>query len=311
MKLSVIVPVYNAGEFLNECIDSVLVQSMQDFELILVNDGSKDNSQQIIDWYVGKYPDKIRSLTLENGGQGRARNYGIELAKGEYLSFIDSDDWIEPDMYEKLCSIADKECADVVICDILSRFEDGRTEYFTARRDDRDISAAGSSCNKLFRRTTVGDIRFPEGRWYEDFAFSAKLIVKSQKTVYLPEALYIYRCGQLSTMNNQNSLKNLDMLNIMDDLKLFMKTYDGRDEYDFLLINHVLLDSINRLQRQKNKDKKAVIKKLRAYVQENLPSLFTCSAYRKESRNRKIIMLLNYYGLESVSEAMLKIKGNL
>ena len=311
MKLSIIVPVYNVEAFLPKCLDSLLAQTIGDFEIILVNDGSPDNSQQIIDRYVREHPDKIRSLTVDNGGQGRARNFGLNIAQGDYIGFIDSDDWIAPDMYEKLCTVAESEAADIVICDMMAVYSDGREELQKARFDERrPMSAAGSSCNKLFRSSLIAEQRFPENRWYEDFAFSAKMLLKSNKTVYLNEALYFYRCGQLSTMHNNNSLRNLEIIDIMEDIGGAI-TDERQAEFEALLLDHVLLDTINRVALHTGSDKKQVLKKLRSYVNGYLPQLTECTAFKEQPRNRRIVMWLNYRGLYDVSKLLLAAKRKL
>ena len=309
MKLSVIVPVYKAEKYLRECADSVLHQTMSDLELILINDGSPDGSQAIIDEYVSEYPRKVRALTVDNGGQGRARNFGIDMAKGEYLAFLDSDDYLEKDAFELMINAADENGADIVVCDMEKRWDDGRREYVKAAIQDHPLASAGSSSNKIFRRSLVGDIRFPTGVWYEDFEFSAKLLMLSGKTVFVNKPLYIYRCGQESTMNNNNSEKNLDIITVMENIRAFSETCLDRDGYEFMLLNHVLLDSVKRLAMQTGSGKKEIIRELRAYVRKNIPSLNSCKSYRSESRNRRIIMWLNYYGLEDISLALLKLKN--
>lgn len=311
MKISVIIPVYNTQDYLSDCVDSILRQTLEDIEIILINDGSTDNSGKIIDGYVQKYPGKIRALTLVNGGQGRARNFGIDIAQGEFLSFIDSDDYLEANALELMYSAALENNADIVVCDMEKRFDDGRREYVKAALQNDPLASAGSSSNKIFRRSRVGEIRFPVGLWYEDFAFSAKLLLRSRKTVFVEKPLYIYRCGQSSTMNNNNARKNLDIIAIMEDIHTFAKGEEKLDGYEFLLINHVLLDSIKRLQLQSAPEKKAVIKKLRDYVKSYIPRLTECGSYQRESRNRRLIMLLNYYGLEKLSIAILKIKEKI
>ena len=115
MKLSIIVPVYNVKAFLPACLDSLVSQTLEDYEIILVDDGSSDGSADIIKDYQQRYPQLISSIRVDNGGQGRARNFGIDMAKGEYLGFVDSDDWITEDMYEKLYNTAKAENADIVI----------------------------------------------------------------------------------------------------------------------------------------------------------------------------------------------------
>ena len=307
MKLSIIVPVYNAEKYLHKCVDSILAQTMEDFELILVNDGSKDNSLSIMEEYRNKYPEKIKTLSLENGGQGRARNHGISIAQGEYLGFVDSDDYIETEMYEKLINAAENEGADIAVCSIKQAFDDGSSSTYVSWRKGEPLFAAGSCCDKVFRRELIGDVRYPEGLWYEDFCFSAKMIMRSEKIAFVDEALYVYRCGQVSTMNNSNTLKNLDIVRIMTDLKSFSDAI-GAKGFAYLLINHVLLDAINRVSKHETKEREAVIKNLRSFVKVNIPNLFACESFKKESRNRRIIMALNYYGLHKLSKMILSMK---
>ena len=308
MKLSVIVPVYKAEAYLKTCVDSLLGQTLPDMEIILVDDGSPDRSGAIMADYAAAYPDKIKTLTLDNGGQGRARNHRLSLATGTYMGFVDSDDWVEPDMYETMCRTADEQNADVVDCGIRADYADGRWEILPTWRDDKPIAAAGSCCNKIFGRSTVGESRYPEGLWYEDFDFSAKLLMRSGKTVHLPDAFYRYRVGQPSTMHNQNARKNLDILEIMEDLRESMDAERDRDAFEFLLLNHVLLDAINRVAAQRTEDAKECIWLLRSYVKEQIPSLDACKSFREESRKRQIIMRLNYLGQEKLAQTILKMK---
>lgn len=311
MKISVIVPVYNTQDYLRECIDSILNQSLTELELILVDDGSTDNSSEIIFEYVERFPAKVHAICLDNGGQGRARNFGIDIAKGEFLSFIDSDDYLDRDALLHLYEAAVSADADVAVCDLEKRYDDGTREYVKAALQDDPLASAGSASNKIFRRSAVGDIRFPVGLWYEDFSFSAKMLLKSRNTVFVKEPLYIYRCGQSSTMNNNNARKNLDIIEIMRDIRDFAHAHGYKDGYEFLLINHVLLDSIKRLQLQNSSDKKEVISQLRSYVKESIPKLSACESFKRESKNRRLIMSLNYYGMEALAIAILKIKSKL
>ena len=311
MKLSIIVPVYNVEKFLNKCLDSLIGQTMEDYEIILVDDGSKDASGRICDDYAGRYPELVRVLHIDNGGQGRARNFGIETARGEYLGFVDSDDWVETDMYPKLCRRADETGADVVVCDFMAEFDDGRREYMKACMQEHWLSSAGSSCNKIFRKSRVGEVRFPGGLWYEDFYFSAMLLLRSARTEFIEEPLYIYRRGQESTMHNNNAAKNLDMLKIMDMLAEYMLPNGFRRDFEFFLINHVALDSINRLAAQSAPDREAVIARMRQYVRKYIPRLSDCECLKAETRNRQIIIRLNLAGLHNVSKLILKLKSAL
>ncbi len=307
MELSIIVPVYNAEKYLCKCIDSILEQSVKDFELILVNDGSPDGSWEIMERYRNEYPSIIKTISLENGGQGRARNVGLSIAQGEFIGFVDSDDYIDPSMYKKLLDCAKSNDADIAVCSIKRVFDNGNEDVYVSWNRDLPLYAAGSCCDKIFRRELIGDVRYPEGLWYEDFSFSAKMIMSTPKIAYVDEGLYIYRCGQLSTMNNNNTLKNLDILSIMKDLKDFADA-NAADGFEYLLINHVLLDAINRVGSHDTTDRETVIEKLRNYVRECIPNLFSCESYKNESRNRRIIMALNYYGLHKLARTILSIK---
>ena len=175
-----------------------------------------------------------------------------------------------------------------------------------ASLQDNWLGSAGSSCNKIFRRSLVGALRFPVGLWYEDFYFSAVMLLRSKHTEFIAEPLYIYRRGQESTMHNNNAAKNLDMLTIMDMLEKEMLPAGYKDDFEFFLVNHVLLDSISRLAKQDAPERKEVIGKLRQYVQAKIPKLSGCGSYKKESRKRRLIMWMNYHGLEDAGQFILK-----
>ena len=311
MKLSIIVPVYKVEEYLGECVDSLLSQTIDDYEIILVDDGSPDNSGKIADEYAAVNPDMIRVLHIDNGGQGRARNFALDIAKGDFVGFVDSDDWVTHDMYEKMYTRAAETGADVVVCDFMERFADGRESMLPASLQDNWLGSAGSSCNKIFRRSLVGALRFPVGLWYEDFYFSAVMLLRSKHTEFIAEPLYIYRRGQESTMHNNNAVKNLDVLTIMDMLEKEMVPAGYKDDFEFFLVNHVLLDSISRLAKQDAPERKEVIGKLRQYVQAKIPKLSGCGSYKKESRKRRLIMWMNYHGLEDAGQFILKINLTL
>ena len=311
MKLSIIVPVYKVEEYLGECIDSLLSQTIDDYEIILVDDGSPDNSGKIADEYAAATPDMIRVLHIDNGGQGRARNFALDIAKGDFVGFVDSDDWVTHDMYEKMYARAAETGADVVVCDFMERFADGRESVLPASLQDNWLGSAGSSCNKIFRRSLVGELRFPVGLWYEDFYFSVVMLLRSKHTEFIAEPLYIYRRGQESTMHNNNAAKNLDMLTIMDMLEKEMVPAGYKDDFEFFLVNHVLLDSISRLANQDALERKEVIGKLRQYVRAKIPKLSGCSSYKKERRKRRLIMWMNYHGLEDAGQSILKINQTL
>lgn len=312
MKLSIIVPVYNVEKYLPQCLDSLVEQTIDDYEIILVNDGSPDNSQQIIDEYSARFPGLIRCLAIDNGGQGRARNFGLEIAQGEYIGFADSDDQVLPHMFKTMYDAAISSEADVVICDSVAFFPDGREDYMPSPyAESMPLAAAGSCWDKIYRRELLEGIRFPHGLWYEDLSFSAKALYKAKRIVYLPQAMYKYRCGQTSTMRNNNSVRNLEIIEIIEDIRRSLPDIGGTDSFDSLVIGHVLLDSINRVALHKSNDRSAVIEKLRSYCRENVPDLCGSPAFKSQARNRRIIMWLNYHGLHDVSRFIIENKKRL
>lgn len=306
MKLSIIIPVYNAGEYLEKCLDSLVNQTIDDFEIILINDGSTDDSQQIINNYVNQYPELIRTKTVENGGQGRARNIGIDMARGDYLGFVDSDDWVDTSMYQRLYTAAIESRAELTICDMISVYPDGREEYRANSRFGEPVSIPTGPCDKLFRRDVVGDVRFPVGLWYEDADFVIKIVLGCTSIARVNEGLYFYRCGQPSTMNNKNARRNLDMIKIMEDLKAYMLPRGFRAEFEQLLLCHLLLDTINRVNIQRGEGCEEVIKTLRGYARENVPNLCTCPGYKKQSFKRRVVMSLNYHGMHAIARKLFK-----
>ena len=161
VSVSVIVPVYNVEKYLDECLSSLVNQTLSDIEIIVVNDGTKDNSQSIIDHYVKQYPNKVISLIKENGGLGDARNYGIPYAKGEYLGFVDSDDIVHLEMYEKMFNKAKLENSDLVLCDLEYFYETSNEKMVKeglVQIENIDINKTAFlsplfAWNKLYRRS--------------------------------------------------------------------------------------------------------------------------------------------------------------
>ena len=200
--ISIIIPVYNTAGYLAECLDSAAEQSFGNYEIILVNDGSTDGSQRIIDDYVYRYPDRIRAFTIPNGGLGNARNYGIGKARGKYLAFVDSDDYIRRDMLQKMYEAARRHNADCVMTDYIAFWDDGRQEYVRSvdlpdagRPDIMKYSAKYGTvniCTKLVARELFDVIRFPAG-FYEDLATTPILLSWAKNICYVREGLYFYR----------------------------------------------------------------------------------------------------------------------
>ena len=188
-KVSIIIPVWGVEKYISKCLDSLVNQTLEDIEIIVVNDGSPDNSQKIIDEYVKKYPDKVKSYIKENGGQGSARNYGIEVSTGEYIGFVDSDDFVELDMFEKMYNKAKQDKSDIVVCgsyNVSEDYSNKEKDVFVANYDtdlENVIFGKMAVWNKIYRINIIIDnkITFKEKVWYEDLAFTLKAIINSTK----------------------------------------------------------------------------------------------------------------------------------
>lgn len=315
MKVSVIVPVYNVEEYLAPCLDSLVKQTLQDIEIIVVNDGSPDNSQEIIDRYVKKYPSLVKAMIKENGGQASARNMALEIAKGEYVNFVDSDDWVRIDMYENMYKKAKEEDADIVVCNTTDYYKDYAVYHKPAEFTNK-LKQTPSPCNKLFKRSFIGDLRFPEGKmWYEDFTFVTELLMMTDKIARCENDYYQCNCREESTMSNNNSPKNLDMIKALDLIIKFAKDNNLYDRYkediDFMIIDHILITTINRVAKQTHPEKERVIEELREYVKNQLPNVKKLKVFKEMPLNRRIVAALNLQGLHNVSKAILSIKAKI
>ena len=314
MKVSVIIPVYNTKGYLSQCFDSLVNQTLEDIEILVVDDGSTDGSAQIIKEYEQKYPQKFKGFFKENGGQASARNLALKYAKGEYLGFVDSDDWVDAEMYTEMYEKAKAEEADIVICDTTDHYPT-RDVYHHASQFESKFSVTPSACNKIFRREFVGDIRFPEGLWYEDFEFTTKSLMLTEKIGVIHKSFYHCHCREVSTMTNNNAEKNLDMLTVLGNLTRFVEEKGMAKKYkdvlEYLYLDHVLITTVNRIKVQKNKNKNKVIKQMVSEVKKRYPKFYKDAVFTQMAKNRKIIALLNFAGFSGLSKLILSIKAKL
>lgn len=311
-KVSIIVPVYNVEKYLDKCLDSLVNQTLKEIEIIVVNDGSPDNSQKIIDEYVEKYPNKIKAYKKENGGLSSARNFGMDKISKEieYISFVDSDDWLECNAIEEMYQNAKDNNSDIVVCDIIDHYPDNEI-YHNCTIFNNPFEVTPSVCNKIFKKEIINNIRFVDKIWYEDLNFTTKLLLKKPKISVVSKGLYNCHSGHPSIMNNNNIPKNLDMITVIEDIKKYAKQNKKYDEniMSFLIFHHILITSINRVAVQKGKQKKKVLKRFVRYCKENISGYKNMEFYKDISTNRKIIAYLNYHNLWWLSKMILKVKS--
>ena len=217
--ITVIIPVYNVEEYLDECVDSVVSQTYSNLEIILVDDGSPDNCPAKCDEWAGK-DSRIKVIHKQNGGLSDARNAGIDIATGIYIIFIDSDDYIRQDMIEKLYSALTREKADIAACGIHSFEGDKTSDWgchdFTGNPQQilsllyDDAKYPVSAWNKIYSRNCWANLRFPVGKTCEDAFTTYQLVHNANRIVMIPEPLYCYRIRPGSIMTSSFSLKKMD-----------------------------------------------------------------------------------------------------
>ncbi|MBQ6992707.1 MAG: glycosyltransferase [Clostridia bacterium] len=260
-KVSIIVPVYNTEKYLDKCLNSLVNQTLQDIEIIVVNDGSKDNSEAIINKFKQNYSDKIVYLNKQNGGLSDARNYAIPYVKSEYIGFVDSDDYVELDMFEKMYNIAIEKNLDLVECNFNWEYpnktkDDCGVNYLT--KGDLFLLGRVMVCNKLFKASIIkeNNITFPKLLNYEDIEFFYKLAPYFENSYLLPNSFYHYIQRKNSIINNQNE-KTADIFIILNNIIEFYKNNNLFDNYknelEYLYIRFLLGSSFLRIVKIKNK----------------------------------------------------------
>lgn len=301
-RISIIIPVYNTAEYLPKCLDSIYTQSMEDFQVILVNDGSPDDSQVIIDRYAAQYPDKTITLRQENAGQAAARNAGLRLATGEFICFVDSDDYLHPNALEQAYRAVEEGGLDIV-CYQFFRVENGRSippgrPVFPCEDIRKTfILTEAMPCNKLIRRTlfTEHGLYFSQGRIYEDLELMPQLALYTDKIGYLDVPLYYYLIRSGSTMQQlRYSPKLASIYPVMDTLYSKFRHTPFLREVEHLHIVHLLHDAVLRFIRFPEGD--SDIRRIRGIMRERFPHWQHNPYYRSAGRKYKAICTLAYYG---------------
>lgn len=221
--ISVIVPVYNVKPYLERCFRSIINQSFRNLEIILVDDGSTDGSGILCD-ELAEQDRRVRVIHKLNGGLGSARNAGMDASEGEILSFVDSDDWIEPGMYTAMVTLMEKDRSQIAACGIQRVTENGSISYYNDHLEERAVYSreaalrelpknerlSNSMCNKLFRRETMEGLRIDEQIAYEDNPFTPRCIARAERVSYTAHPFYCYfeRAGSIS--RNKFSIKEFD-----------------------------------------------------------------------------------------------------
>lgn len=313
MRFSIIVPVYNVAEFLPECVGSLLEQDCQDCEIILVDDGSTDGSGMLCDGYRNAYPEKIRVIHQKNGGLGAARNTGLEAARGDYLLFVDSDDYLSGDALACLSRHIDETGADMYTFGFSylygTRLTPGEASAlegekpFTLAERPELLLQTPSACLRIWKRKLFDDpeVRFPGRVWYEDLRTTPKALISCASIAVLPERLYVYRQREGSIMHNPNLRRNLEILEALEDLRQFFTRRNLMQAYgrwlSCLAVENVILASQRVLMSDTNA---SFLPDFIAYLDANFPGYDQNPLLdRLGSRKKTVLRLLQKrrYGL--------------
>ena len=262
IKVSIIIPVYNVENYLRVCLNSVCRQTLEGIEVIAVDDGSTDGSPAILEEYAEQYPDFFHVYHIPNQGVSHARNYGVSKAQGEYILFVDSDDFIAPDMCELLYGKAVRDNDDVVFCRYFSVRERPLTKRITRSKSKAYIVSYDKDFNvhehkyqlthispfpwdKLFRRSLVEKYPFPQGLRFEDLAIMYPLMCDAQQIGIVPQYLYNYRKASETSFLNSLNEKTLDIIPaltmMVDSLKANGHFSEFYDEIEYICVRHLLV----------------------------------------------------------------------
>lgn len=281
-KISIIIPVYKVEEYLPKCIESILKQTYENLEIILVDDGSPDNCGKICDEYALK-DSRIRVIHKENAGVAMARNDGIEIATGDYISFIDSDDWIAENTYEILYKGLKAHDADCSVGGCVTVLEkDGTLEpqererkgvqCLSAQEAMKGVLLSGSAVwNRLFKREIFREIRFPVGRVNDDEVVALHAYAECERIVFLDEDTYYYRIRSNSITTSKFSLRKVDCYyNSADNLEFIKKVCPELVPCaEFKYIKAMLYSYVNLKRMKKDEKAKGVLKDIKKDIKAN------------------------------------------
>lgn len=317
--ISIIVPVYNVENYLAKCLDSLVNQTYQNIEILVVNDGSKDSSEKIMQNYAQRFPDKIKAFNKENGGLSDARNFGIDRATGDYFGFVDSDDYVTETMFEEMLNLALKHEAEMVICNIQKVDEHGNvTQKLTQipnMPEKIDLESNFSvfsdlsyfACNKLFKKELFAEKRFKKGVHFEDIQLIPQLLLECETLAQTQNFHYQY-LERTDSISKTHTEKGLDILKAVKDVEVFFKKTQYSNKIKELK-NFQILEGVYSFLAYLAfvKDEKVFYKMssdLEVFIQEcdiNLKEILTYSRFSKNyllslPLKKKIFYLLFFMG---------------
>lgn len=294
-----IVPVYNVEGYLEKCLDSLVRQTLKDIEIIVVNDGATDNSLKIAKKYADKYSNILKVYSKKNGGLSDARNFGLKYAKGKYIAFVDSDDYVKDDMFLKMYNYAKKNDLDVVVSDTI--IKTNSSEYvlksnlnYSSEVLKNYVIAYPMACIRMIKKDILKGFEFKKGIFYEDLEAMPSLVLRTSKIDFIDYAGYYYvqRAGSIMKQKEFNP----KLLNIFDALDINKKRLISKfpEEVEYLYITHLLRSATLRFLDYK--DSSACLTKIRKIMREEFPGWKSNCYFKQSSFKLKMICKLAYNG---------------
>ena len=301
-KFSVIIPVYNSSKYLRECLDCLVNQTIKDIEIIIVNDGSTDNSEEIIREYLEKYSNLVL-YTITNHGQYYARNYVLSKESGEYISFVDSDDYVSIDLFLEVTKKLKKKKYDMVLFGYYAVDNDKRILFSKKYEFDDENNVSNieylmtDPCpwNKVYKKSFLDKVKFklPEGIIYEDYCYIPTLVKTNPSVGYVDKELYYYVYSDSSTMRNieykekyENLFKATDLL--YDSFKSDDKY---KDEIEYLVYYHFLYEGSLNFYRFK---KYEMLDKISVFMKEKYPMWLNNKYVKERGKKERLLAYLFY-----------------
>lgn len=317
--VSIIVPIYKVEKYLRQCIESIIEQTHQNIEILLIDDGSPDSSLQICEEYAKK-DNRIKVFSKPNGGLSDARNYGLERAKGKYIAFIDSDDYVHKDYIQELLKKCIETKSDIAMCGI-KRVDDNGQELEEIEITNKHIQTGREmileindysttnvvAWNKLYKRHLFNNIEYPKGKLHEDEFTTHKLLYNANQIAITKEKLYFYRYNANSIMNSSLNIKRLHILEALEDRLKYFKANNEDEIYNNTIIRYI--DTIIYLYNISNAKKD---KEIRKKILEKYKELYKTEFKRAKLNTKKKIkiglfkMMPNVYTICQNQKAKLK-----
>lgn len=318
--ISIIVPVYNVEQYLEKCVDSIINQTYKNLEIILVDDGATDSSSKLCD-KLAKIDNRIKVYHKENGGLSDARNYGVERATGDYIGFVDSDDYIDAEMYEKLYEAIKKENVDVAECNLKIIYPN-RVELFTEQNYYNVCTKQeyleeylkiekifGSACVRLIKSNIAKKLKFPVGKLYEDTYYAYDLIDMVDKYVIMDTSYYNYLMRENSITNTKFNPRILDLIEIVEEFhKMTYKSYPSLKEAADCRRMYAYFSVLNSILLEDEFKNNSYYPKIINYFKENYRTILK---NKYINRNRKLSVILIKLNIDLYRKVLMKYKKKI